>query len=228
MDMPGQTWETLLAEVTGGRQLCGDGGKLAHDVVADAHQAGWQTKTIEWNGTRRGRLVLGLVSPREIPEHAELSPPELAVRVIDNFAVRFEHSCERLGIADSRLGVLARVPADGVVHYFEEPFYPSEIDVGSLQWTRRDGSLAGHWRGKLVLEWYFGRGQLRYHLEVPSRAIAVSIPQPLPTDAYIAAGSLGEALEAGRVSDQRLDEVAIRALAMRLRAGDLRLPMAPA
>jgi len=226
MDMPGQTWETLLAEVTGGTQLCGDGGKLAHDVVATSERAGWQTKTVEWSGARRGRLVLGLVAPREIPDHAELPAPELAKRVLENFAVRFEDSCDRLGIEDSRLAVLARLPKDGVVHYFEEPFYPSEVDPCDLEWSKREGSLAGHRDGRLVLEWYFGRGQLRYHLRVPPHAVAIDIPAPLPTDAYVAAGSLGEALQAGRESDGKLDSTAIRVLARRLRAGDLRVPTA--
>jgi len=220
MDMPGDIWESLMAEVAGGRQICGDGGKLAHDVVAPHARAGWQTKTIEWPTGRAEPIVLGLVSPGDLA-HPPTDDGDLAAQILEIYGQRFEHSRRRLDIEDSRLGLLVRLPQQELMHYFEEPFYPAEINAAELQWRRRPSSLAGYRGDRLVFEWYFARGQLRYHPQLPDRTLVIPVPEPLPTDAYLAAGALGEALHKGRERAAVVDDGQIARLAARLRAGEL-------
>ena len=151
-----------------------------HDVVLkapDERNTGYEVKVLN-NVNQKERAVLMRLHPQD---HVGLEPSdsaeELAVKVLRAAGEKIKASSASHKVCDSRISFFYRDRASGDFLYWEEPFYPHEINPNHLVWRKRGDSLAGEAGGRIVLEYFWKNGQLRYQPQPPAGALVIPRPQ---------------------------------------------------
>jgi hypothetical protein len=177
--IPSDLFEVYFARSLRGERIPGKQGYDAH-----AARTGWQLKVLN-NRTAVPPCVLTRISSEPTG-----SAQKQAETLIAELGRRLAATRQRYGLEDSRICFLFGKCRTHELLLWEEPFYPEEVDLSLLDWSRPAASLQGRDRqtGAVVFDWYPSGGQLRYAPVPQPEARSIVLPsQTLSAEQFSAA-----------------------------------------